>query len=237
MSGVSTNSIALATMAGDTLKCDALINIPGEPAVLVGDQLVTQDSYSKDSQVVSKEYEQNGKKVVYQQLQTVPAYGYTVVQLKGKAVLGDLSDEMNTKYGVMTSYTVPGENVLYFLNGSDESRETRLSSLQVENGRLVSTASVLADIEGYTSMMGLVKTAAGDKVAVIRGNDGVRLFKWKGIADRPAAISFKPVREDGTVGASTSKWDGYVYGTVHYSPDLNSVEISAGLTGLVQLYL
>lgn len=243
MQTVQKKSIVTASLEGQTLKCGVTVNIPGEPVMFVGDQLVTQDRYSKDTQVTYEEYEQRGdngeiKKVRYQVLKTLEANAFTLVQVKGTAVLRDITSELNTQYGTLSGTQLQGTSKLYFLKTADNNRyeDAQLATLEVESGRLVSSTWALQGVTGYANLVNLAAVKDGQAVAVISTDGSNRVYRVEENR-RPEVIKFRPVKEDGTLGEPTDKIEGYIYGKVHYTPGQNSLEIASGLRGIIQLFL
>lgn len=232
--GVQRKSIAMARLEGGQLSCSSPVNIPGEPVMLVGNQLITQDQYSKDTQIVQEGAENRS------QLKTVPAYGFTLVQVDaGVATLQDSTEALNRSYGTLPPNELRGSGKLVFLKSpEDEYNSAQLASLEIESDRLVSSVWQLADVKGsWAQLVGLTSVNADKTLAVVSSSGAARVFEING-NNRPTAVSFRPVREDGSRGEPTDVLPGNFYSTdVHFTPEQNSLEVSSGLRGIIQLFL
>lgn len=240
--GFASKHIAMATIDGQQLKCGKSVNIPGNPVMLNGKYLVTSDSFAKDVRLVTEVVQDHeGKKREYKRLQSIGMNAYTLVELGStEARLLDQTTELNGRYGLQTPVRLAGEGSLLFIGSENDDNQygvAKLNELLIQNKRLTVATFQLDGAEGYVSLLGSAKKSkTGERVLVLTSNDGVRVYSMP-VGGRPVSSKFKPVLEDGSLGESVESYMSSAYGTVHFTESQNSVEISSGLRGIVQLNL
>lgn len=241
-SGVVARYLSLAELNGSELKCGTAVNIPGNPVMMTGKYVVTADRYAKDAHIVTEAYKDHeGKPRESKNLTSIAMESYTLVELGTvEAKLLDQTAELNGRYGLLSATQVAEEDSLLLTGYSNEEsryESSRLHELRVENRRLAVSSYQLDGAKGSVSLLGAVKLPkSGERVLVTTAQDGVRVYRMP-LNKRPVTALFKPVLEDGTTGASVENYMSSAYGSVHYTPELNSVEIPSGLRGVVQLML
>ncbi len=230
--------VSFGEIDGRQFTCGSLINIPGEPVLVRGQQMITRDSFARDVRIDSHTDQQENVKV----LRTVNAFGFTLVDLNektGQAILTDVSEEHVGSRGTLDFQRVAGDSTLYFLRNPEGSRgrdEARLAMMSLENQRLVSSTYALAGTAGPVNLLGIVPSLENSKLAVITNAGQLRVLRFKGNS-RPSNILFRPVLENGRKGEPVEVYESVAYGNLHFSSHQRSLEISSGLRGIIQLFL
>jgi len=261
LSGVTTDFVYPAKLAGQKVTCAKGVNIPGEPVMWSKDMMVTKDRYSKDTRMVTRKIEgQNGAPdETYQELLTVSGMGFTLVRLAGEtATLLDMDESFAAKWGdIEAPHRLAGDSTnLYFLRAEESAsggpmpwfrggsmrpranvNSYQMVQLRVERDRLVKQTWGLTELDSeYASLLNLTRAANGEVIAPVSSYKGLRILRWKD-NQRPTLATFEVVGVNGVRSAPVTETSGYSYGQVNYTSALNSVEIASGLTGVVQLYL
>ncbi len=240
--GIVSKHLSMAEFNGQELKCGSAVNIPGSPVMISGKFVVTSDSFAKDARLVTESHQDHeGKKREYKRLHSIGSNAYTLVELGSNvAKLVDQTTELNGRYGLQPPARVAGEGSLLFTGERDEDSQyeaARLHELTVQNKRFAIATYQLDGVRGGVSLLGSAKLSkSGDRVLVLTAQDGVRVYRMP-LGARPISSKFKPVLEDGTLGDSVDAYMSSAYGSVHYTESNNSIEISSGLRGIVQLSL
>ncbi len=243
--GVATkNTIALATLKADTLVCSSEINIPGTPVMITGTQVVTDDLSVSDAKIVEEAYtNEDGTKVYGLKTKNVNALTLVELQATNKASLLDSTTDISTNYGMEQTSRLSGDQNFYVIRDTESdswmnsSQEPELVTVSIENKRFVTTSAYLDGATGYTQMIGLV--LGSQKIAVIESEAGVQAFALNK-DQRPEVINLRMTKEDGSISNAQSVLEigGMSYSPmINYTEAQNSIEVAAGLRGVVQIYL